>query len=67
MDRRRKLIMGAVVSVAALGFGTAAMAGGDDTEAPIIGSALESAGAAALEHTGAGKVTDTERPRQPGR
>jgi uncharacterized membrane protein YkoI len=34
--------------------------GGDDNEAPITGEALEKASAAALAHTGAGRVTETE-------
>jgi uncharacterized membrane protein YkoI len=34
--------------------------GGDDAEAPIRGSELDKASAAALEHTGGGRVTDTE-------
>ena len=42
--------------------GFAAASGGDDdaTEAPITGSALDKATAAALEHTGGGTVTGTE-------
>ena len=42
--------------------GFAAASGGDDdaTEAPITGSALAKATAAALEHTGGGTVTGTE-------
>lgn len=34
--------------------------GGDDNEAPISGSALERASAAALAHTGEGHVSETE-------
>jgi hypothetical protein len=34
--------------------------GGDDSEGPITGNALEKASAAALAHTGGGRVTDTE-------
>lgn len=33
---------------------------GDDTESPITGSALDEASAAALSHTGEGRVTETE-------
>ncbi|CAN5130012.1 hypothetical protein BH20ACT8_BH20ACT8_05690 [soil metagenome] len=46
--------------------GFAAMSGvglansGDDNEAAIVGSALQRASAAALEHTGEGRVTETE-------
>ena len=39
------------------------MAGGADddaTDTPITGSALDQASAAALEHTGEGRVTETE-------
>ena len=63
MNRRTKVVaVGA--SVAALAAGGAGVAiaggGGDDTEAPIKGSDLEQASAAALEHTGEGAVSDTE-------
>ena len=62
MNRRTKVVaVGA--SVAALAAGGAGVAiaggGGDDTEAPIKGSDLEQASAAALEHTGEGAVSDT--------
>ena len=40
--------------------GVAAAGGGDDSEAPITGSALDKAKAAALEHTGGGRVSETE-------
>jgi hypothetical protein len=42
--------------------GAAIAAGGDDdgTDSPITGSALDHATAAALEHTGGGRVTGTE-------
>jgi len=63
MNKRTKVVaVGA--SVAALAAGGAGVAiaggGGDDTEAPIKGSDLEQASAAALEHTGEGAVSDTE-------
>ena len=67
MSRRKKIIaIGA--SVLALGAGGAAVASatgvvGEDaneTEAPIKGSALEQASAAALAETGEGTVSDTE-------
>jgi uncharacterized membrane protein YkoI len=60
--RTKLLIAGAAVAVAAIaGAGAAvAVAGGDDDEAPITGEALEKASAAALAHTGGGRVTETE-------
>ena len=59
--RTKTIISGAVaLAVAAGGVGAAAAGGGDDAEAPIEGSALDRASAAALEHTRGGRVTDTE-------
>ena len=62
---RKGLIAAAAVAV--LGAGGAAIAvatdeGGDDdaTERAITGSALQRASDAAVEHTGGGRVTDTE-------
>jgi hypothetical protein len=52
------LVAGAAVATGA-GFAIAG-AGGDDDEAPITGDALTRASAAALEYTGAGRVTETE-------
>jgi hypothetical protein len=62
MDRRAKLIVGGALTVALLGGGTGAAvaAGGGDNEAPITGPALAAASAAALAHTGGGRVSDTE-------
>lgn len=63
MDRTRKWIIGGAVVVMATGAGAGiaiAAGGGDDSEAPITGEALERASAAALGHTGGGRVTDTE-------
>jgi hypothetical protein len=65
MRRRTKImIAGAAVVAAAVGGTGYAMAGGADdddaTEVPISGSDLEKASAAALAHTGQGRVTDTE-------
>jgi hypothetical protein len=37
-----------------------AAGGGDDSEEPITGDALDRASAAALEHTGEGQVSETE-------
>ena len=59
---RRVAMVGALVVALGIGGGAAIAAGGDDdaTERPITGSALEQAEAAALAHTGEGRVTDTE-------
>jgi uncharacterized membrane protein YkoI len=53
------ILIGAGLGATAIGAGVA-LAGGDDTEQSITGSALEQASAAALEHTGGGTVTETE-------
>lgn len=57
-----KIIIATLASLSALGIGTAVAAGrgGDDSEGPITGTALQRASAAALAHTGEGKVTQTE-------
>jgi hypothetical protein len=63
MSKRTKIAVAglAAVLVAAGGVGVAtAGGGGDDSEAPISGAALEKASAAALDHLGGGRVTDTE-------
>jgi len=66
MTPKLKRILAALVAVAALGAGGAAIAtaasGGDDNEADkaISGAALDRASAAALAETGGGKVTETE-------
>lgn len=64
MQRRTKIALvaaGAVAVVgAATGVGVAATGNRDDAEPPITGEALERASAAALAHTGGGRVTDTE-------
>ena len=64
MQRRTKLIAGAVGIVAAVAAGTGiAVAGGSDddaTDTPIDGPDLAKASAAALDHTGGGEVTGTE-------
>ena len=60
--RTRVALATGVVVVAAGGIGVAvvgATTAGDD-ESPITGSALEQASAAALAHTGEGRVTETE-------
>jgi hypothetical protein len=63
MTKQRKLIaIGAGVLALAVGGAGVAVAtgGGDDSEAPIEGAALDRASAAALAHTGGGEVTETE-------
>jgi hypothetical protein len=62
MNTKLKGTMIAGTALAALAVGGVAIAGNDDdgSERPITGSALDRAGAAALDHTGDGKVTDTE-------
>ena len=64
MRRPAKLAIGIVaVVVAAGGGGAYAWAGGGDddaTETPITGTDLQKASAAALAHTGGGRVTGTE-------
>ena len=69
-DKLKRVIL-ALVAVAALAAGGAAIAGaagGDDdaTDTPIGGGALDHATAAALEHTGGGKVTETEAGDEEG-
>ncbi len=61
MDRRKKLIAGAIVALAVIGGGTGiAIATGLGDDEPLTGSTLEQATAAALEHTGGGTVIETE-------
>jgi uncharacterized membrane protein YkoI len=58
------LITGTVIAALAVGgVAIAGAAGGDDDDAgerAISGTALDRASAAALDHTGGGRVTDTE-------
>jgi len=49
-----------LVAGAGTGIAVAAGGGGDDNEAPISGTDLDQASAAALEHTGGGQVSETE-------
>jgi hypothetical protein len=61
--RTTAIIASGAVAVAAIGIGTAVAAGvndDDETETPITGDALIRASAAALAHTGGGRVTGTE-------
>ncbi len=67
MQRRTKALIGGITVAAALGTGTTvALAGGaggaddDASDTPITSPDLEKASAAALAHTGEGKVTGTE-------
>lgn len=62
MQRRTRALVaaGAVAVAAAAGTGMALAGGGDDAGVPITGPALARASAAALDHTGGGRVTGTE-------
>ncbi len=62
MERRTKIVAGVAVAAALIAGGaTIAVASGvADSETPITGEALQKASAAALAHTGEGRVTDTE-------
>jgi uncharacterized membrane protein YkoI len=65
MGKRVKVLLGATLAIAVLAISGAAIAGatgGDDdgSEQAITGQAFDRASAAALEHTGGGKVTETE-------
>jgi uncharacterized membrane protein YkoI len=60
---RKRWILGtfAVVALAGGGAAVAAASGGDDgSDQPITGTALDRASGVALEHTGGGRVTDSE-------
>ena len=63
-SRGKKALSAAAIAtaIAAAGVGTAAATSGsgDDADVAITGAALERASAAALAHTGGGRVTDTE-------
>mgnify|MGYP001822714858 FL=1 len=63
MKRSTKVIAGIVIAGAAVAAGAGAAvasSAGDDDEQPITGAALDQASAAALDHTGEGRVSDTE-------
>jgi uncharacterized membrane protein YkoI len=64
MNRKLKWIAGgaaaAAVVITGTGIGLATVADDDGTETPITGDALDRASRAALEHTGGGRVTETE-------
>jgi uncharacterized membrane protein YkoI len=65
MQKRTKVVIATAVGLAAIGAGAGvAVAGGEDEsegpDVPITGADLDRASTAALEHTGEGRVTDTE-------
>ena len=63
MQRKTKYLIagGALVAAAgAAGAGVVSAISDDGNEVPITGAAYEKASAAALDHTGGGRVTDTE-------
>lgn len=65
MNRRSKIFIAATAVAAVTAAGTTiAVAGGvredEGTDVSIAGEALRKASAAALEHTGGGRVTETE-------
>ncbi len=62
MRRRTTLIAGGVLAAAAIagGTGIAVANGAGDNDAPLEGSTLDEAVAAALEATGGGEVLETE-------
>jgi uncharacterized membrane protein YkoI len=62
MRKRTRVIVAATAlgGVVAAAAGVAAAQNQPDSEAPITGTDLERASAAALEHTGGGRVTETE-------
>lgn len=71
MKRRTKLIGAAVLGVGALvctGAGVAVAQGGDDDghDVPITGAELDKASAVALQQTGGGRVTDSEKGDEEG-
>jgi hypothetical protein len=71
MKRRTKLIGAGALAVGALvltGAGVAVAQGGDDDghEVPITGAELDRASAVALQETGGGRVTETEKGDEEG-
>jgi hypothetical protein len=71
MGKRVKLAVGGALAVVVLAVSSVAIAGaagGDDdgSDTAITGQALDRASAAALEHTGGGKVTETEAGDEEG-
>jgi hypothetical protein len=61
MDKKRKWIVGGALALIVVGGGTTlGIASAGDDDQPLTGSALEKATAAAFEHTGGGKVIESE-------
>ena len=61
MDRKRKIVAGAVAVFAVLGVGTGVgIASSTDDDEPIAGNARGRATQAALDHVGQGTVIETE-------
>lgn len=62
MNQKTKAAMAGAALILATGAtaGIANASGGDDSEGPITGDALQRASDAAVEYTGGGKVTETE-------
>jgi len=65
MRRRIGILIGTAVTVTVVASAGAAL-GRSDAERPITGPDLETATAAALEHTGGGRVTETEAGDEEG-
>ncbi len=59
-SRMIRWAVAAAAAVALIATAGVAIAGGDDTDTPITGPALERASEAAIQHLGGGNVTDTE-------
>lgn len=60
-NRKLLIVGGAALALAVGGAGIALGTGDDDgSDQPITGSALDRASAVALDHTGGGKVTESE-------
>jgi hypothetical protein len=67
MQKKTKILVGAVALVAAGAIGTtAAVAGGDDGEGTVTGPDARRATAAALEVTGGGTANSVERDTEDG-
>ena len=64
--KRIVLIAVIVLATAAVSAGIAIGAGSRDDDKPITGAALARASAAALDHTGGGRVTETEAGDEEG-
>ena len=59
--RKVRTIAGVALALAVIGGGAGAVvATGGDSDQPITGQALDRASKAALDHTGGGRVTETE-------